>query len=97
MLTEFKNEALTDFNCKENREKMESALKKVRSELGKKHPLMIGGKAISTEKELVSTNPANPKEVIASFSKATQKKPQTTISGCFQQSLEEVRQFFGQT
>ncbi len=79
MLTEFKNEALTDFNCKENREKMESALKKVRSELGKKHPLMIGGKAISTEKELVSTNPANPKEVIASFSKATQKEAELAM------------------
>lgn len=74
MLTEFKNEPFTDFSIESNRKLMEDAIKKVRSELGKKHPLMIGGKAVETEKELVSTNPSNPKEVIASFSKATQKE-----------------------
>ena len=74
MLTEFKNEPFTDFSVESNRKLMEDAIKKVRSELGKKHPLMIGGKAVETEKELVSTNPSNPKEVVARFSKATQKE-----------------------
>ena len=79
MLTEFRNEPFTDFSQKANCEKMQEALKKVRAQLGQKYPLMIGGKAVETDKELVSTNPAKPEEVIGSFSKAGQKEAEMAM------------------
>ncbi len=70
MNPEFRNEAFTDFNLPANQEAMKAAIAKVRGELGKKYPLVINGEKIETSDLLVSTNPANPKEVIGSFSKA---------------------------
>ena len=84
MLPEFKNEPFTDFSKKENCELMEAALKKVRSQLGKKYPLMIGGKAVTTDKELVSTNPSNPKELIGSFSKAGKKEAEMAMEAALE-------------
>lgn len=79
MLREFRNEPFTDFSVQANKDLMETALKKVRSELGRKYPLMIGGRAVHTDKELVSTNPSNPKEVIGSFSKASKKEAEEAM------------------
>ena len=79
MLKEFTNEPFTDFSKKANQELMKEAIKKVRSQLGKSYPLVIGGKEIKTEKELVSTNPANPKEIIGKFSKAGQKEAELAM------------------
>lgn len=70
MITEFRNEPFTDFSCPTNQEAMKAALAKVRSQLGKKYPLVINGERIETNDLLVSTNPANPSEVIGSFHKA---------------------------
>ena len=60
----FNNEPLTDFALAENRERMRAALVKVRAGLGGKFPLVIGGRECWTDREWVSRNPANPKEVI---------------------------------
>lgn len=72
MLTaiEFANEAFTDFSSAENQKKMEAALNNVKAELGKKYPLLIGEEQIETEDEIISTNPANPSQIIGRFSKA---------------------------
>jgi 1-pyrroline-5-carboxylate dehydrogenase len=73
MPAKFKNEPFTDFSKPTNKKAMEKALAKVRTELGKDHPLVIGDEEIMTSDKLVSYNPAKPAEVIGSFSKANQE------------------------
>ncbi|MBI2974497.1 MAG: aldehyde dehydrogenase family protein, partial [Deltaproteobacteria bacterium] len=64
MVTEFRNEQLADFNDSETFKKMEDALRAVKKQFGAKYPLIIGGKKVSTKSEIVSTNPASPKEIV---------------------------------
>jgi 1-pyrroline-5-carboxylate dehydrogenase len=66
----FRNEPATDFTKPENRKAMEAAIAKVRSELGREYPLIIGGKPVMTKDKLPSINPANPKELVGLFQKA---------------------------
>ncbi|TCN19891.1 L-glutamate gamma-semialdehyde dehydrogenase [Mesobacillus foraminis] len=65
----FKNEPFTDFTVEENKKAMYAALSKVKKDLGKKHPLVIGGEKVFTEEQTVSINPGNTDEVIGSVSK----------------------------
>lgn len=69
----YKHEPFTDFTKEENKKAFGDALKYVRSELGKEFPLTIGGEKITTEAKVISTNPANPEEVIGVTSKASQE------------------------
>src|SRR5437660_1137750 len=71
MPTEFRNEPLTDFTEKENAQAMREALDKVKSELGREYPLVIGGERIKTASTLESINPANRTEIVGTFHKAT--------------------------
>src|SRR6185369_26417 len=71
MPTEFKNEPFTDFTKEENAAAMRAALDKVRNELGREYPLVIGGERINTGDTLASINPANRKETVGTFHKAT--------------------------
>lgn len=73
MPTEFRNEPFTDFSKEENAEAMRAALKKVESELGREHPLVIGGQRLTTEQKFDSINPANRTEVVGRFQKATKE------------------------
>ncbi len=67
---EFQGEALTDFSVPENRAAFEAALARVRERFGERHPVVIGGEEIETEAKIISTNPAQPEQVIGIFSKA---------------------------
>ncbi|TET69994.1 MAG: L-glutamate gamma-semialdehyde dehydrogenase, partial [Candidatus Aminicenantes bacterium] len=58
-ISPFKNEPPTDWSREENRHKMQSALEKVRQELGKSYPVLISGKPLWTKETIVSINPAN--------------------------------------
>ena len=69
-LSEFRNEPYTDFSEPANRRGMETALHKVRSELGHEYPLRIGGELISTGDRLVSVNPSKTSEVVGVHHKA---------------------------
>src|SRR5207253_8937898 len=69
--TEFRNEPLTDFTKEENARAMRAAIEKVKGELGKEYPLVIGGERINTEGKLESNNPANRTQVVGKFQKAT--------------------------
>ena len=73
MRTEFRNEAFTDFTKEENVQAMRNALEKVRSELGREYPLVIGGERLTTESKLDSINPANRTQVVGRFNKATKE------------------------
>ena len=73
MPTEFRNEPLTDFSKEENAQAMQAALKKVKAELGREYPLVIGGERINTESKFDSINPANRTEIVGRFQKATKE------------------------
>ena len=73
MPTEFRNEPLTDFSKEDNAKAMRAALAKVKSELGREYPLVIGGERITTDAKLDSINPANRTEVVGRFQKATKE------------------------
>jgi 1-pyrroline-5-carboxylate dehydrogenase len=69
----FENEPFTDFTLIENKHAMEAALKKVKAELGRDYPLVIGGEKIMTEDKILSINPGNVDEVIGRVSKASKE------------------------
>src|SRR6266700_6243262 len=73
MATEFRNEPLTDFSKEENATAMRAAIEKVKSELGREYPLIIGGERIKTENQFDSINPANRTQVVGKFQKATKE------------------------
>jgi 1-pyrroline-5-carboxylate dehydrogenase len=69
--TPFKNQPFTDFSKEENRKAQIEALEQVKRELGRKYPLVIGGKKILNEDTFASVNPSQPDQVIGYFSRAT--------------------------
>src|SRR4030095_12071380 len=71
MRPEFRNEPFTDFTKEENAQAMRAALEKVKSELGREYPLVIGGERIKTDGKLESINPADRTQVVGRFQKAT--------------------------
>src|SRR5918992_1430646 len=71
MQTEFRNEPFTDFSREENAREMRAAIEKVKGELGREYPLVIGGERIQTEGKFESINPAKKTEVVGRFQKAT--------------------------
>ena len=69
-MKEFRNETYTDFSINENQKKMEDAIKKAESELGKEYPIIIGNEKIILDDKLKSFNPAEKDQVIGIFQKA---------------------------
>src|SRR5260370_1175526 len=69
--TTFKNEALTDFTRRENRQAQGEALEQVKSELGQTYPLIIGGEKIFNKETFASVNPSQPDQVIGYFARAS--------------------------
>ncbi|WP_438481026.1 proline dehydrogenase family protein [Oleiharenicola lentus] len=67
----FVNAANTDYTLAANRDKQRAALKNYSAQLGKKWPLIINGKKISDREFIASVNPANPKQIIGSWARAT--------------------------
>jgi 1-pyrroline-5-carboxylate dehydrogenase len=60
----FVNEPMIDWSNPENVRKMQAAIEKVRSELGREYDLVIGGRRIKTGDTASSVNPAKPSEVV---------------------------------
>ena len=67
----FVNVPERDFAQAEQRSAFRNALRTVQSRLGDKYPLIIGGEAIATPKEIVSTNPSRPEEIVGRVGSAT--------------------------
>src|SRR5579859_2778752 len=76
----FKNEPLTDFTIARNRERMKDALAKTRAELGRKYPLVIGGKETWTAQEIISINPARPEEVVGRVAKGGRPEAEAALA-----------------
>ncbi|HEY0546275.1 MAG TPA: L-glutamate gamma-semialdehyde dehydrogenase [Pyrinomonadaceae bacterium] len=79
MPSEFRNEPFTDFSKEENAAAMRAAIEKVKSELGREYPLVIGGERITTDKKFESLNPANKAEVVGRFQKATEELARRSV------------------
>ncbi|HZI18711.1 MAG TPA: L-glutamate gamma-semialdehyde dehydrogenase [Pyrinomonadaceae bacterium] len=77
---EFRNEAFTDFGQEENARAMREAVERVKSELGREYPLVIGGERITNEgRTFESLNPAKKSEVVGRFQKATEEQARTAV------------------
>ena len=63
-LIPYKNEEYLDWSDEANVKAMRSALQDVGGRLGESYPLVVGGKRVETEGEIVSVNPANPSQVV---------------------------------
>ncbi|HEX8142625.1 MAG TPA: L-glutamate gamma-semialdehyde dehydrogenase [Pyrinomonadaceae bacterium] len=73
MQSEFRNEPFTDFSVAENAQAMSAAIEKVKGQLGRDYPLVIGGERIMTGRTFESLNPAKKTEVVGRFQKATEQ------------------------
>ena len=76
---DYRTEPLTNFNDESNRLAYLEGIKKVRSYLGKKYPLIINGERIFTERMIKSLNPSNHKEVIGEISQASIKEAELAM------------------
>lgn len=76
----FQNEPLTDFTRAEKRAEMESALRVVRSHLGKRSALVIEGKEVWTSAVIESINPARPSEVVGSVARGTPAEAERAVA-----------------
>ncbi len=68
-ISQFKNEPLADFSKAKNRKAQEAAIAKVRAEMGREYPIMIGGEKVYTQAKFNSYNPSKPSEVVGVFQK----------------------------
>ncbi len=84
MSAEFRNEPFTDFSKEENAQAMRDALEKIKSELGREYPLVIGGERIQTENKFDSINPANRAQVVGRFQKATKELANRAVETAFE-------------
>jgi 1-pyrroline-5-carboxylate dehydrogenase len=82
-LTQFRNEPVADFSLSANRQAMEDALAKVRSEFGREYPLRISGEWISTGDKLISVNPSNTQEVVGIHHKATPELASRAVESAY--------------
>ena len=78
-MPDFKNEPYTDFSIAANRQSMEAALAKVRSEFGREYDLSIAGERLRTPDKLKSVNPSKPSEIVGIHQKATPAMASKTI------------------
>ncbi|SEM89179.1 L-glutamate gamma-semialdehyde dehydrogenase [Paenibacillus sp. OV219] len=69
----YANEPFTNFTLDENKQAIQAAIAKVKTELGRGYPLTIGGEKIETEAKITSINPGNVDEIIGYVSKADQQ------------------------
>ena len=75
----FRNTPNTDFTRAAAREDFCAALAVVRSRLGRKFPLIIGGRTGGSHEYVASTNPAHPDEVIGHWARATVGDAETAV------------------
>src|SRR2546423_12770571 len=78
-LSEFRNEPLTDFSKPQNGSGMETALQKVKGEIGREYPLVIGGQKITGLKTFTSINPSHKEQVLGRFQKGTREHVEQAI------------------
>ncbi|MFA7467849.1 MAG: bifunctional proline dehydrogenase/L-glutamate gamma-semialdehyde dehydrogenase [Desulfotomaculaceae bacterium] len=76
----FRNLSIYDWTIEQTRREFTGALQGLRAKLGAQVPLYIGGHEVKTGREIVSTNPNKPTEVIGSVSSAGQAEAEQAIT-----------------
>jgi 1-pyrroline-5-carboxylate dehydrogenase len=84
MQSEFRNEPFTDFSQADNAAAMRAAIEKVRGELGREYPLVIGGERIETGNKFESISPANKTGIVGRFQKATEELARRSVESAFE-------------
>src|SRR5438105_2030697 len=84
MATEFRNEPLTDFSKEENATAMRAAIERVKSELGREYPLIIGGERMKAESKFDSINPANRTQVVGKCQKDTKELANRAVEAAYE-------------
>ena len=67
----FTNEPSADFSDPAVRDAMQAALEKIRGELGREYPLIVGGERRETGKWITSVNPGDLDQVVGKVAKAS--------------------------
>lgn len=73
-LIPYRNEPYLDWADEANVKAMRSALEDVSGHLGESYPLVIGGKRVETDGEIVSVNPANPSQIVGRVAAASERE-----------------------
>ncbi|MGC8594881.1 MAG: L-glutamate gamma-semialdehyde dehydrogenase [Candidatus Kryptoniota bacterium] len=87
-LPQFRNEPFVDFKKPENRRKMEKAIARVESELGKEYHLVIGGEHLTTPEKFYSYNPAKPNQIVGILQKANQDLAKRAVETAYEKFQE---------
>src|SRR6266540_3928863 len=82
-LPEFRNEPYTDFSIPSNRQAMQAALQKVRTEFGREYRLRLDAEEITTHDLLKSVNPSNPREIVGVHHKGTPEMANRAVKTAF--------------
>ncbi|MCH7549766.1 MAG: aldehyde dehydrogenase family protein, partial [Candidatus Krumholzibacteriota bacterium] len=88
MSQEFVNEPFSDFGDPGIAARMQEALERVQTELGRDYPLIVGGETITTDASITSIDPSNPDNVVGRASKATAE--------IVERAIEAARETFAQ-
>ncbi|WCN38284.1 L-glutamate gamma-semialdehyde dehydrogenase [Aneurinibacillus uraniidurans] len=80
----YRPEPFTNFLEEQNMKKINEALEKVQTELGRDYPLVIGGEKIMTEKKMISINPSAKNEVIGRTASASQELAEKALQNAAQ-------------
>src|SRR5216684_1944818 len=83
MLSEFRNEPLTDFNVPAAKTAMETALETVRAEFGREYPVVIGGERITGLKTYDSINPSHKSQLLGRFNKAAKQHVEQALDAAW--------------
>jgi 1-pyrroline-5-carboxylate dehydrogenase len=76
----FVNEPFFDFTREENARKMQTAIEKVRGQLGREYDLIIGGKRVKTADKIRSLNPTRPSQIVGIHQKAGKEQVEPAMN-----------------
>ncbi len=79
MPTPFVNEPFSNFDDPSVAAKMQQAIDRVRQQLGRDYPLIIGGKKVTSDKFIASLDPSNPDQVVGRVAGATQAQAEQAM------------------
>ncbi|HYC60952.1 MAG TPA: L-glutamate gamma-semialdehyde dehydrogenase [Thermoanaerobaculia bacterium] len=82
-LPEFRNEPLSDFTTPENQSAINLALAKVSAEVGREHPIVIGGERITGLKTFESLNPAKKEQVVGTFQEGAAEHAERAVEAAW--------------
>jgi RHH-type proline utilization regulon transcriptional repressor/proline dehydrogenase/delta 1-pyrroline-5-carboxylate dehydrogenase len=84
----FKNEPLLDFSITANRKYMVDAIEAVKNKVNGKYPLCIGDREVRTDQEILSLNPAHPRQVVGRVSSGSKKEADAALEAALKVSKQ---------